>query len=110
MNPSQSFDAAEASSIPEGGSRTVEWQGQRLALFHLDGAFHAIDDACPHRGAALGEGWRDGDTVLCPLHGWAFHIKSGACLTRPDRPVRSYRTEVRDGRVWIILSGTPANP
>jgi nitrite reductase/ring-hydroxylating ferredoxin subunit len=35
------------------------------------------------------------------MHGWAFDIATGTCKTRPDRPVRSYPTQVRDGKVWI---------
>jgi nitrite reductase/ring-hydroxylating ferredoxin subunit len=96
-----SFDAAAVADIPPGRGRTVEFLGRRYALFNVEGTFHAIDDACPHRGASMGEGWCDGRTVHCPLHGWTFDIPSGACLTRPDRPVNPYPAEVREGRVWI---------
>ncbi len=102
------FNAALVASLPPGTGRTVEFHGKRYALFNRNGSFHAIDDACPHRGASLAEGWCDGDNVLCPLHGWAFDIITGACSTRPDRPVRSYPTEVRDGCVWILIP--PALP
>ena len=99
-----SFNAAPVASLPPGKGRTVEFHGKRYALFNIEGAFHALDDACPHKGASLGEGWCDGNAVLCPLHGWAFDIATGACSTRPDRPVKCYPTEVRDGCVWIHLS------
>ncbi len=103
MPDSSPFDAADVSSLPPGAHRTVEGRGRRVALFNLDGTFHAIDDACPHRGASLAEGWCENGQVLCPLHGWAFDVRTGQGLTRPDRPVTTYRTEVRDGRVWIHL-------
>ncbi len=99
----QYWDAAEVTSLREGQGRTVEVNGRRLALFRIEGAFHAIDDACPHRGGSLGAGWVEGRQVFCPLHGWAFDPASGACSTRPDRPVRTYATKVEDGRVWIAL-------
>lgn len=95
------LDAAEVASLPPGKGRTVELRGKRIALFNVDGKFHAIDDACPHRGAPLGGGWCEGGEVFCPMHGWAFDIATGTCKTRPDRPVRSYPTQVRDGKVWI---------
>ena len=96
-------DVADVASLAEGQGRTVEVRGRRLALFRLDGGFHAIDDACPHRGGSLGAGWVEGRQVFCPLHGWAFDPTRGACLTRPDRPVRSYVTKVENGRVWVAL-------
>ncbi len=102
-SPLEFVDAADINSLPPGRGRTVELRGKRLALFRIQDQFHAIDDACPHRGAALGAGWCENGEVFCPLHGWAFDIVTGACKTRPDRPVKSYPTEVRDGRVWIAL-------
>lgn len=97
------FNVANAASLPPGSQRTVECNGRRIALFNLDGSFHALDDACPHRGASLAEGWCESGQVLCPLHGWAFDVRSGQCLTRPDRPVASYHAEVRDGSVWVTV-------
>lgn len=109
MHSPEAFDAADASSLPPGSGRTVEWHGRRFALFNLDGTFHALDDACPHRGASLGEGWCEQGEVLCPLHGWAFDIRTGQGRTKPDRPVAAYPAEVRDGRVWILLQPRPTS-
>jgi nitrite reductase (NADH) small subunit len=52
---------------------------QELALFNVDGNFYAIDDMCPHAGGPLSEGFVDGESVICPWHGWEFNVKSGAC-------------------------------
>jgi phenylpropionate dioxygenase-like ring-hydroxylating dioxygenase large terminal subunit len=41
--------------------------------------------------------------LMCPLHGWAFDPRTGACVTRPEQPVKSYTVAVRDGRVWIEM-------
>ncbi len=46
----------------------------------VDGEPFAIEDACNHAGASLAEGRRDGDSVLCPMHGYAFSLRSGALL------------------------------
>jgi nitrite reductase/ring-hydroxylating ferredoxin subunit len=34
----------------------VEVQGKKIALFNVDGKFHAIDNACTHRGGKVSTG------------------------------------------------------
>lgn len=92
---------AESNSLAPGQGRTVEVQGRRFALWNVDGSFYAIDDDCPHRGAPLGAGVLDKGQVHCPLHGWAFDPKTGACLSNPARPVACHPTRVENGKVWI---------
>lgn len=96
-------DAAEVASLPPGKGRTVEVKGQKLALFNVGGTFYAIENACPHRAGPLGAGYVEGNEVYCPLHGWAFDLRSGACPTRPDRPVKTFPTRVADGKVWVAV-------
>ena len=97
----------EVASLATGQGRTVHVRGREFAVFNLDGEFYAIDNTCPHKGGPLGAGTLEDEQVFCPLHGWAFDVKSGGCLTRPDRPVRSYPTRVQDGQVQIDLSANP---
>lgn len=92
---------APVDSLAEGSCRTVEVQGRRLLLARVEGQFYAVDDTCPHRGAPLGGGFLQGCEVFCPLHGWAFDVRTGAGLTNPDKPLRRYPTLVRDGKVWV---------
>jgi nitrite reductase/ring-hydroxylating ferredoxin subunit len=40
----------------------------------------AIEDSCNHAGASLSEGTRDGDCVLCPMHGYLFALESGTLV------------------------------
>lgn len=98
---SQFHPVAEIESLSPGEGRTVEIQGRRFALWNLDGEFVAIDDACPHRGGPLGAGVLQDGRVYCPLHGWAFDPRTGACLSNPERPVACHPTKVEDGKVWI---------
>ena len=101
-------DVADAPSLSPGHCRTVEARGRRITLVCLEDGFHAVEDTCPHRGASMGSGFLDGCTLHCPLHGWAFDVRTGAGLTRPDKPLRSFPTRVLDGRVWIeVGTGAP---
>jgi nitrite reductase (NADH) small subunit/3-phenylpropionate/trans-cinnamate dioxygenase ferredoxin subunit len=72
---------ARADEIKPGTGKTVELSGRKLAIFNVDGKFHAIDDVCPHRGGPLGEGFLEGKNVTCPWHAWEFDVTSGQCLT-----------------------------
>jgi len=96
---------AEAISLPPGHGRTVHIKGRELALWNLDGHFYCIDDQCPHRGGPLGAGTLENGEVCCPLHGWGFDVRTGACSTRPDRPVKTHPTRVVDGRVQVWIDG-----
>jgi nitrite reductase (NADH) small subunit len=78
------------SQIPEGEGRTflVPPGGQgraaqvALAVFHLrNGAVHATQAACPHRGGPLADGLLGGTTVICPLHSRKFDLSTGAALS-----------------------------
>jgi nitrite reductase/ring-hydroxylating ferredoxin subunit len=44
---------ADVSELPEPGKLLVEVDGDPVALFHIDGHFHAIDDVCTHDGGPL---------------------------------------------------------
>ena len=73
-----------------------------------DGAVRAMGDRCPHRFAPLHLGIREGDVIECPYHGLRFDL-SGQCVHNPHGEGRipatarvpSYRTEERDGVVWL---------
>jgi len=94
-------------SLPPGKGRTVNVHGQEFAVYNVDGHFYAIEDACPHRGGPLGAGTLEEGHVCCPLHGWAFDPKTGACRERPDRPVKTFPTRIQEAQVQIGLpSGT----
>ena len=91
-----------AEDVPEGRGATVELKsGGELALFNVGGAFYAIENFCPHRGAPLAEGTLCEATVECDWHGWRFDLRSGACLNQPSAPVETYEVIIEDG--WIKI-------
>ncbi len=48
-----------------------------IAIFNVDGAFHALDGSCPHMAGLLGNGTLDGCVVKCPEHGMRFDVTTG---------------------------------
>lgn len=95
----------DVSALPEGKGETVLLNGRRIALFNVGGEFFALDDDCPHRGGPLAPGWLDvaGCKVACPLHGWEFDLRTGACLTVPARPVRAHPVRVAAGKLEVAV-------
>lgn len=100
---SEFVSVADAVSIPSGHGRTVHVRGREFAVWNVDGQFYCIDDQCPHRGGPLGSGCLKDGQVSCPLHGWEFDVRTGACLTRPDRPVATYPARVVGDKVEICI-------
>ena len=97
----------EAHDLPQGTGIVCTTNGMTLALFNVDGTFHAVNNSCPHRAGRLGEGKLDGSTVTCPQHGWRFNVTTGDCLGRPGRKIQSYPVHLKAGEVWLDLPVSP---
>ena len=96
--------AGRLDDLPLGRPVLVVLGGRRVALVRRGEGVHALDNACPHAGGPLGEGTLHGDTLTCPYHGWAWNVRTGACVA-PDRPARVavYPAHVEAGEVWVEL-------
>lgn len=93
---------AEVKDIAAGTGILVELDGDRIALFNVNGTFHAIGDTCTHAGGPLSDGDLDGDVVTCPWHGAQFDVKTGEVVGPPaPEPVTSYRVKVEGSNVLI---------
>ena len=68
---------ASTSDILPGQAKAYVVGDREIALFNIDGRFHAIENVCPHQGAPLADGWIDGHVVTCPWHAWCFDVRSG---------------------------------
>jgi nitrite reductase/ring-hydroxylating ferredoxin subunit len=93
------------SEIVEGMARSVEIGDRRFALYNIGGTFYATDDRCTHARASLSEGFIEGDTIECPLHGGRFHIPTGQPLSPPVRvAVCVYPVQVMDGEIYVQVA------
>ncbi len=71
------------------------------AVFRRGEEILAIGNDCPHQGGSLCDGWVEGEIVICPLHGWEFDMRTGACMTVPGESVPCYIATVEDGAVYL---------
>jgi 3-phenylpropionate/trans-cinnamate dioxygenase ferredoxin subunit len=93
---------APAEEIPPGAHRIVDADGTAIAVFNIDGHFHAIEDVCTHDGGSLAGGVVDGDQIVCPRHGARFCVRTGAALTAPAyEPTACLPVRVEQGIVQV---------
>jgi len=79
---------------------------EKIALFHLDDGFYAIDDTCSHAESSLAEGEIVGQKVKCALHGAEFDIRTGEVRAFPAVVgVKKYETKVENDAVFINYEG-----
>jgi nitrite reductase/ring-hydroxylating ferredoxin subunit len=93
---------AGLSEVPQGEMKVVELDGKPVVLANVDGEIYAFGGECTHKGGLLGEGELEGDTVICPLHGGEFNVKTGEVLSPPpEEPVSSYQVQVEGDDIKI---------
>jgi 3-phenylpropionate/trans-cinnamate dioxygenase ferredoxin component len=93
-----------AETLPVGAARRVPSTPDTaaIAVFNVDGEFHAVDDTCTHQDASLADGWLDGCFIECPLHSSLFDLRTGEPTEPPARrPVRVHRVYVVDGLIVV---------
>jgi nitrite reductase/ring-hydroxylating ferredoxin subunit len=93
--------AIDLSELPPGKTALVTVAGLDVALFRQGDEIFAIGNACPHQGGNLCDGRVEGDIVTCPLHGWEFDLRSGACMTVPGESVPRLAVTVAAGAVFL---------
>jgi len=91
---------ARVADCPPGTSLELVAAGRMVALYQVDGEFHALDGVCPHQGGPLGKGRLEGATVTCPWHGWQFDVRTGQ--NRITRNICQPRIPVRVDGDWVV--------
>lgn len=92
---------ADIGECPPGSACEVVLGDQVIALFNLDGQFHAIDGICAHQGGPLSAGNVDRGVVTCPWHGWQYDVRTGRHRTLGSVCQRRYNVRV-DGSTILI--------
>lgn len=78
--------AAKLSQIREDEIYPAHVDGVDLILVRHEGGLSAYLDRCPHEGAQLSFGTREGDILICGQHLWEFDVRSGEHISRVPRP------------------------
>jgi len=108
-----------AAELARGERRIVEIAGRSIGVFNVNGRFHALGNACPHKGGALCAGritgtvlptsdrsfvyGREGEIIRCARHGWEFEIATGRALADPRVRARTYPVSVEAGLIVVTV-------
>lgn len=98
------FDAGPIAKLKRKPLQQIVIGKIRIALVYKDNEFSAVSGTCNHEKGPLGRGHMKGDYVVCPWHGWKYHIKTGhaehpfelACLPR-------HEVKEKSGHIFINL-------
>ena len=89
---------------PPGTSRELVAGDRIVALFNVDGQFHALDGICPHQGGPLGKGKLQGCIVTCPWHGFQFDVTTGQHQASASLRQPQFTVKVEGDEVWAEIS------
>lgn len=108
---------AAAAELSPGQRKIVKVGGREIGVFNLNGAFYALRNVCPHKGAPLCRGKirplvvsegvgqvgheREGEILKCPWHLWEFDIKTGQALYDDHLRVRTYQV-IQEGEEIVL--------
>ena len=103
------IDIAHLEDIPQRGARMVKTLLGCVAVFRTaEDEVFALDNACPHKAGPLAEGIVHGASMTCPLHNWVFDLATGQALGADEGHVKTFPTEVVDGRILLDRSALRA--
>lgn len=94
---------AHLRDCPIGSASELVADDRIVALFNVDGNYHALDGVCPHQGGPLGKGKLTGCIVTCPWHGWQFDVKSGQHQTSQSVVHTRFPVKVEGEEIFVDL-------
>lgn len=91
----------EISDLQDGQAKTVEAGGNQIALIKKGGKFFALDNSCVHHGGPIGEGYIEGDNVVCPWHSWKYNVKTGISPVNPMAKLQVFNVKVEGKDILV---------
>lgn len=100
MRPAISID-----ELWEGEATGVIVDGQKVLLLKFGDEVFAYENRCLHMGAALSDGFLEGETLTCPLHAWQYDARTGKGINPTDVCLKSFRVSIENGTVFVDVGG-----
>jgi nitrite reductase (NADH) small subunit/3-phenylpropionate/trans-cinnamate dioxygenase ferredoxin subunit len=95
---------ATRDQIKPGRMFYADVDGLPIALANVDGTIYAFSDSCRHAGGSLSSGVLRDDVATCPLHGWAYNVRTGKSVIPPiGLRVATYEVRIQDNDVLVVV-------
>jgi len=92
--------------VKSGRGKRVIVDGEEIALFKVNGEICAISNMCPHQKfQKLHDGMFENGIVTCPMHGWAYDVRTGISTNASGR-VKVFETEIKKGNVIVKIDSS----
>ena len=99
----QELLVGNASEIPEGERKIIEFQGVSIGVFHHKDGWYALRNSCLHRGGPVATGKLVNDNIICPWHGYTYNVMDGKLIMDPNARLEMYPVENRADEVYLIV-------
>lgn len=88
--------------IAAGDCKGLQLGGIDVAVYNVDGSFHATSNICTHQFALLSEGYLEGEFIECPLHQARFNVRTGEAEgDLAEGPVKVFPIRIENGEVFV---------
>ncbi len=95
---------ATLAQVQKGSFTSVDYDGEPIALYNVDGTIYATRDECSHDGGTLSGGTLEGMCVVCPRHGAKFDISTGEATALPAiLSIDRYKVNVEGDDILVDL-------
>jgi nitrite reductase (NADH) small subunit/3-phenylpropionate/trans-cinnamate dioxygenase ferredoxin subunit len=98
---------AKVGDIPVGQGRAFAVNDRMVAVFNDEGEHFAIDDFCPHMGAALSDGHVEKGVVACPWHAWRFCVRDGTWCDNPRIKIDRFDLRIEGDQIEVLVPPKP---
>jgi nitrite reductase/ring-hydroxylating ferredoxin subunit len=90
--------------LPSNGKAIkLDVEGEEIAIFRVGDEVFAVGNVCPHQHfSRIHEGTLEGLVVTCPMHGWSFDLRSGACVNGSGS-LKRYKVTHRGNLMFLEL-------
>mgnify|MGYP001557315103 CR=1 FL=1 len=74
-------DVRALGEVPIGAVVPARDGARQVAVARLgSGALVVVEDACPHDGGRISDGFVEGERIVCARHGWELMPCGGRCV------------------------------
>lgn len=75
--------------------------GLDLVAIRYDDQISVLYGRCIHRGALLGDGYIEGDNIICGVHNWDYRFDTGVSEYKNDDVLYKFNAWIEDETVWV---------